>query len=264
MKKYTFIIMLFFFNHLLYPYITESDQLKSVFDYIPNAPDKYGILVIYDFDNTLIETEIELGSDQWFYHMMQKYAQNGLSMDLAAQYILPVYYLIRNTIDIVPTESDVADIINKVQNMGVRVIGLTAQGFHIVKRSTEQLKELGIDFSSSAFFGNYIEKKYHCHNGSIFCHGHNKNIVLKEVFEHNNYYPHTIIFIDDKEKNLNYIKDLAHNLGINFYGIRYSRMDKKVAHFDPVIADKQLAHFYRQQHIEPICIPHHIMANKKK
>lgn len=180
MKKYTFIIMLFFFNHLLYPYITESDQLKSVFDYIPNAPDKYGILVIYDFDNTLIETEIELGSDQWFYHMMQKYAQNGLSMDLAAQYILPVYYLIRNTIDIVPTESDVADIINKVQNMGVRVIGLTAQGFHIVKRSTEQLKELGIDFSSSAFFGNYIEKSTIATMGLFFATDIIKTLSLKK------------------------------------------------------------------------------------
>lgn len=247
-----------------FAYIIDSDQLKTIYQYIPPISDTKNILIVFDLDNTLIETTQELGSDQWFYHQVQEYTQHGLSFDQAVPYVLPLYYLIRDIVDVRLVESDAPRIIRTLQQKNFSVIALTAQGFHLVNRTTTQLKNLGIDFSASSFFGNYIERQYHCHNGIIFCHGNNKKTVLSDVFKHNHYHPHVIICIDDKTSNLEYVKELAHEHCINFYGIRYSRLDDKVAHFDALKAHQELKRFYNQHSIAPIAIPQHIYKPSEK
>jgi hypothetical protein len=58
--------------------------------------------------------------------------------------------------------------------------------------------------------------------GVLFTCGTDKGTVLKYYFNHIQYKPKKIIFIDDKRKNLNSVESFCNNTGIEFLGFEYT------------------------------------------
>jgi len=73
MKKHLILFLSVFFSTLNYALIIESDKLSAVLDYITEPE----TLVIFDLDNTLVRPEKELGSDEWFCHLVNKKMLEG-------------------------------------------------------------------------------------------------------------------------------------------------------------------------------------------
>jgi hypothetical protein len=161
--------------------------------------------------------------------------------------MLPLYYQIQGNIELTLTEPGAADLINDLQSRGITTIALTARGFPIVKRTINQLRNLGISFYKGSFFDNYMKEPfYQCAHGIIFCAGHQKDRALFDVLHCCDYHPCTIIFVDDKMKYLQMIEAACAERNIPFIGIRYSGCDARVAAFNTQQADLEFTQFDQQ------------------
>lgn len=251
MKKLFLLILLV--PHVALSYIVQSDTLTTILDFMPQSADRNGILVIFDIDNCLAETEQDLASDQWFFYQVEQFKRVGLSINDAISTILPLYNVLQMHTSLKLIEESTPSLIVQLKQQGIHVIALTSRGFELINRTIEQLNDLGINFADSSFFEDYANTQYRGKEGIIFCHGHAKDIGLLEAFKRSNYFPYVVIYADDKEKYLFCVGDMLYSNKINFYGIRYSRLDAKIAQFDPVAADWQLQEFYRAYNItEPL------------
>ncbi len=108
-------------------------------------------------------------------------------------------------------EAEIVKIISDYQETGL-VIGLTARGEQLKEDTERQLREIGIDFKGKI----------------IFCGGGDKGEFLKSYIENSKNPPIHVAMADDKLKHLIHVMDALLKIGIQFTGLRYSFLDKKV------------------------------------
>ena len=245
--KHIFSILLLTFLYISVSCATviEHADFASIFHYL--TPDDYhkNTVVVLDIDNTIATLGGPfqmLGSDTWVSHEIAKRIKEGMPLQEALEQVLPLYFELVHIVDLKPAEPATIEIIKQLQALGITVIACTLRSLEISDRTIEQLHELGIDLTHSAFgpdeiLGNDIIFRYK--NGIIFCHGLSKGPAFKCVLDHFNHMPTKVIFIDDKEKYIHQIKDILHP-EIEFIGIRYSQLDEKVAQFDHGVAEQEL------------------------
>ncbi|MBU6184029.1 MAG: DUF2608 domain-containing protein [Rickettsiales bacterium] len=95
-----------------------------------------------------------------------------------------------------------------------------------------RLNKCGISFSCTTPFAdvpvtNVINNKGVtirpvCKSGVIVTDNTDKGEVLKHFLQIHNYFPKTIVFIDDKLDNILSLKEMSKACGINFYGFHYT------------------------------------------
>lgn len=138
-----------------------------------------------------------------------------------------------------PVNNDMAQIIDKAQNRGVKVMALTncrTGKFGKISSMEEwrlqELKKHGYHFDKS--WTNINDKIFSIQgedsrdniifkNGVIFTsHSHTKGDALREFLKYSKIEPKSIIFIDDKEHNIKSVQDVASDMKIEFTGIEYT------------------------------------------
>jgi hypothetical protein len=244
MNRYI-IFSLLFLHVSLFSHIYEIYSISEINNYLPaSSSDSTNTLVILDIDNVLGQMEKLIGSPEWFYSHIQKYIKRGLVLEDAVAHTLPLYHFIQHHSDMKPVEPDSAQTIKTIQQHATHTVAMTSRGFHLAARTAEQLDSLGINFSTTSFFGHVIYRSYECYEGIIFCNGNHKGPILLEVFKKNNYWPDTIIFINDKQKYLENIEQElisnASHIPINFIGLRYNHLDEQSVLFDTEVAEYEL------------------------
>lgn len=225
--------------------IIETDQLHDVLIHLDEANED--TLIIFDIDNTLAAPAHELGSDQWFTHMYKKKMAEGMSVNEAIDAVLPLYYSIHFSIMLEPVEEIGTYLVRNLQAQGIKVIALTARSLPLMYRTIQQLAHIGIDFSCANFVDGELSldlalpSKYK--NGIVFCGNNDKGYVLLHFFDLVGFHPRKVIMVDDKLKNIAAVEKALEERGIEFVGLRYSRVDNKVENFDDAAADMQLHEF---------------------
>ncbi len=211
-------------------------------------------LVIFDIDNVIAEPcwgrehkSCELGSDQWFMYQYEKEKKNGSAHEQALSKTADLYHKIQHHVGFKAVEECTPHMISELQKQGITIIALTMRSIALADRTIKQLHHLGIDFIHSAPHKSHIDLPTHVptlyKEGVIFANCKSKSKALLAFFNHINFWPTKIIFIDDKLKNLEDVEQAVTELGIQFLGIRYGRTDGKVENFDHAAAEKQLADF---------------------
>lgn len=204
--------------------------------------------IIWDIDNTILETTQILGSDQWFTYFLGKKQAEGLSASEAVLEALKVYVSVQNTTKVRPVESDVLERIRRHQAQGNTVILLTSRGDYLEQATHNQMNDLDLSFNHGVFQDQVFtleagtEKKLS--KGVIFCSGgRNKGDCLEVVLNRLDTRPEKIVFIDDKLSYIDTVEKMADKLGIAFVGLRYGYLDEKVAQLNVKIAAQQLEKF---------------------
>ena len=228
-----------------YTTVIEHAEFASILNYL--TPDDYhkNTVVVLDIDNTIATLGGPfqvLGSDTWVNYEIAKRIKEGMPVNEALEQVLPLYFELVHIVDLKPVEPTTIEIIKQLQDLGITVIACTLRSLQISDRTIEQLHEMGIDLTHSAFgpgeiLGTDIIFRYK--NGIIFCHGLSKGPAFKSILDHFNHTPTKVIFIDDKEKYIHQIQSVLHP-DIEFIGIRYSHLDEKVAQFDQIVAEQEL------------------------
>jgi len=196
-------------------------------------------LVVFDIDNTVIEPTGNLGSDQWYYFLVNKFQNRfNLSEYDAHRKAEPMWNMAQSYIKTQAVEEETSQIIARLQENNIYVMALTARSSHIAEITRQQLLENNIDFqkyapdldkTSLVFSKNLIYEKGILYQGE----GYNKGKTLVSFLEHINFKPKNIVFIDDKVKNTAHVHKALEELGnIGHIEFRYANTDDKVKEFN--------------------------------
>ena len=239
MKKTIILFIFIAFSNTNYAFIIESNRLNAVLDYITSL----NTLVIFDIDNTLAHPTQELSSDEWFCYMVESKMAQGFDYLTAVYYALPKTYYAQFNIPLEPTEQYIPELITELINNNVAVMALSTRSLFTAERSLEQLDNININFYVPRINPDdlVLPMHYPCFykRGILFGGNNDKGEALLSLLDMMNYYPDTIIFVDDKMKYLLSVEKALQNHTIRFIGIRYSGCDERVKNFDPTKCNAQ-------------------------
>ncbi len=242
MKK-LLLVLLVIFSFSLNAKIIEIKNIKEIHNYTKDVE-----LVVFDLDNTLIETVQQLGSDQWFFHSIQHYIKEGLSKKEAFENVFRKWIGIQYLTEVKLVENDTETVISDLKQKNIKLLGLTVRGPEMIFATFKQLEDVKLNLSEASIFSNQFFMadfdKVYCQDGFLFTNGSNKGKVLLAFFQKINYFPKSLIFVDDKGSHLKDVEELCKKNNIEFIGLRYSYLDEKINNFDKEISDIQFNHFY--------------------
>lgn len=199
----------------------------------------YNSLVAFDLDNTVIRpTHVEdLGSDQWFANLFQ-YAIEVLSDPEQARLLtLALTDYIQGLIDVKPVDANTPEIIKRLQDIKIPVLGLTGRGIGIANTTFDQLHKINVSFTKYSpgikmklNVPEYPNREVYYQDGIIFCDGADKGKCLIEFFKQQKL-KYNVVMMDDVKKNLLHVKEAVTQFGASFFGLRYGKADERVSRY---------------------------------
>lgn len=239
MSRYVTLVFIFVAS-LLNAVTHECATIKDLLNYADP-----GTLVVTDLNNVLIRTAQSLGSDEWAAHEVSRRMQEtAASKREVLNDFVPLWHHIRMRSEWLCCEAIAPDIVRRLQQDGIQVLGLTAQFTELAYPTHKQLRKLGIDLAAHSVHPTDVEvlggaaAKYI--EGIVFVGLDNdKGETLMRLLNQVQCTPKRIVFIDDKAKNVASVEAAVQARGIDFVGLRYSAMDHLAAEFDPAIAALQ-------------------------
>jgi hypothetical protein len=242
MRFRKFFILTFFLlaflqkSFFLHAEIFEVDRIEKILPYIHKE-----MLVIFDLDNTLIQTSQDLGSDQWFSHRMEECQKKTDRSEKEQEKLIQDYSAILNMVSFKLVEKSFIDVLTTLQKKQLTLMAQTARGMAFYWITQKHLQSVGIDLSKKTpyekdfYFRN--QKEIFWQKGILFSNGTDKGQTLFEFFDFIGYKPKAICFIDDKLTPLNKVQKECDKRKIPFIGLRYSYLDSKVKSYSPHVAD---------------------------
>jgi hypothetical protein len=239
MKESILLLICLCLSSINYALIVESNRLAAVLNYIGPL----NTVVIFDIDNTLAHSTQELGSDEWFYYMLEQKKVEGFDDLTTVYYVLPTLYYAQFHIDLEPTEDGIPELITYLIDNDIAVMALSTRSLPIVERTLEQLNNIDIHFLMPEIDPHDLVLPMHhpCFykDGVLFAGNNDKGETLNCFFDIMDYHPEAVIFIDDKMKHLLSVEKALQKYQILFVGIRYSRCDERVKNFNPTKSEAQ-------------------------
>lgn len=203
---------------------------------------KERLLVVFDIDNTILAMEQGLGADQW-YEWQKGLAKNdhcsvqNVGDRFAVQGALYFASAMR------PTQADAANQVKSVQNSGIPVIVLTSRGPDYRLQTFRELRRNGYSFSHSAIGPAGYEQSFipvdngrtsRYEDGVFMTAGQHKGQMLHALLQKTGTaLPAVIVMADDKQKNLDAVKETFSALDVPVHAWRYTGEDENVEGFDP-------------------------------
>lgn len=207
------------------------------------------VLMVFDIDNTILAMEQGLGADQWY--KWQKDLANhdkcnpqNVGNRFAVQGALLFASAMR------PTQADAASQVTAIQASGVPVIVVTSRGHDYRLQTFRELRRNGYNFTYSAIGppGGYDQPFVPVENGrmsryedGVFMTGgqHKGKMLYALLQKTGTDLPKVIVMVDDKQKNLDAVKQTFSTLHVPVRAWRYSGEDENVAGFDALKADTE-------------------------
>lgn len=210
---------------------------------------KKNILVVFDIDNTLMAMEQGLGSDQWYdwqKHLNEEDKCNPRNVGERFAVQGALYFISAMRL----TQDDGATQVRAIQEQGVPVIALTSRGMDYQLQTFRELRRNDLSFSYSAIgpHGGFDESFIPVANGRLSLYedgvfltaGQHKGQMLYALLEKTGTpLPGVIVMADDKQKNLDAVKETFSALNIPVHAWRYTGEDQNVREFNPDQAHAQ-------------------------
>jgi len=210
---------------------------------------KENILVIFDIDNTILAMEQDLGSDQWYEWQKHLSATDKCNPENVGDRFAvqgAVYFASAMRL----TQDDGAAQIRAIQDLGVAVIALTSRGLDFQLQTFRELRRHDISFAYSAIgpAGGFDEPFIPVGNGrpSLYEDGvfltagqHKGQMLYALLKKTDTRMPAAIVMADDKQKNLDAVKETFSALQVPVHAWRYTGEDENVRQFNPDQADAQ-------------------------
>jgi len=208
---------------------------------------KENILVVFDIDNTILAMEQGLGSDQWYEWQKELSKESQCS----PQYVgdrFAVQGAIYFASAMRPTQENGTDQVKAIQDLGVAVIALTSRGPVFQLQTFRELRRNNFNFSYTAIgpVGGYDEQFIPVEDGRASLYedgvfmtaGQHKGQMLSVLLQKTGArMPGVIVMVDDKQKNLDAVKETFSALNVPVHAWRYTGEDRNVREFNSEQAD---------------------------
>lgn len=224
----------------------EKSIIKKTYNLFPildllNLINHHDTLVIFDVDDVLITPTSQ---DDLRHPYRDRLLQSIFNRIKPLEIELLKSIILLNAKQVL-VESRITEIFEKLKSHKIPAIALTSMGtgkLGMIKKMHDfrfkQLDSVNLSFKHlSPLDGEHImlelstiNKKFSgldckgdplLKSGIIFTSGLDKGIVLEYIFETYNYYPKTVIFVDDLIENIESLKQTCLKLNIDFYGFHY-------------------------------------------
>jgi hypothetical protein len=231
-QKTTFLFLMLFCVHIpLQSTITEITSVAHL-----QLPSDAHTLVAFDLDNTVMEPESEIGSDQWFGAALEHLKNKGLSHEAAFKIVRPRYIHLQQRTPTKPVESAIVTYIKALQERHIPTLAITARSHPLQNMTIAQLKSIGISFNTHHYKNismTLTNEKHPAHikHGILFCGDNKKGNVLHTFLTLTKSTPKRVIMFDDKLHHLQEMEATFKKLGIDFHGYRYGHLDEKINKF---------------------------------
>lgn len=225
-----------------------SETIDSMSELVFKKKSEVGvenILVVYDFDNTLMAMNQDIGSDQW-YQWQSELLKKGNTKDRVAKSkedLLDINYKIFALGKMHVVEAQTPKIVREIQNLKIKSIVLTSRGPILRNDIENELRDIDLNFKKSAFGpeGGYAstflpdEVKGSKHisymDGIVMVSGQNKGKILKEILKKTGSKFKVIVFLDDSLSNIeNVEKELKDEADL--YTFHYTHEEGRVNDFE--------------------------------
>lgn len=218
--------------------VFESDRLESLQPYFCKET-----LVIFDYDNTLVESEQHLGSAQWRSYIRAKALDAGFCPTKAEEMVDRFWQFVQPLIRQRLVQSNTLELLRQWKTKPhIDFIVLTAREPLEKEYTFRQLSELKLDFSKAqrwSYLNLVLPYPGIYEKGVIFAGENDKGTTLEAYLQLQEHLPKRIVFIDDKKEQIDTVQHTVERFGIEFIGIRYSATDKRVHAFNPLVAERQ-------------------------
>lgn len=187
--------------------------------------------VVFDIDNTLLSTQHTIGSHQWGDYRRDLYVQQGYPLSEAKRLQHIDFEDVQPAARMKLTERSVLALLRRLNAMGSPILTLTARAQHSSGITLKQMQGLGLlNVNWSGFY---------------FSGGVAKGETLINIIAAARVKPEKIIFIDDKDYNVESVAKSLEASHIQFTAYRYGGVDHEVQSFDSDVADLQYEIFQR-------------------
>ena len=218
--------------------IVETSHIADVLKFA-----KQGDLVIFDFDDTLVEPVYEFVSNKWFGAKVAKLQEKGIKREEAMVRVKKIVRLLPGyEIPVKTVEPSTLDVLRKLRQKKLDLMVLTARPFKDIKGTLKQAVSVGISFSDYTIYDKDIDFGDEAgFSKGIFCSGRiKKGVALGLFLDKIGYVPKRVIFVDDQERNIRRVKRELQKRKIPGVLILYKGASKKYEEFDFKRADEQL------------------------
>ena len=230
--------------------------------------EKYGaknVLLAFDMDNTLMTSTTDLGSEQWF-DWQESLLSQGISPEKAAcslDELLVLQGIFYYLFPMEPTDPGLPRILKRLEDEGFKMLVLTSRGPEFHNATERELKSRLFDFSSAAIpagtsysrpflpydyndiaasgyltkpdirqFNLSLPAPISYQNGILLTGGQHKGVMLKCILHITGYKPAAIIYVDNKEKQIERVAKAFAGSNIKVTGLRYGGCDKVARDFE--------------------------------
>lgn len=226
------LILFLSFLTCLHAEIIETAKMEEILPYVDETT-----WVLFDIDDTLLESELQAGRTKWFYHEFGKRLSQGIDKNEAILSIDSEYLKIIDLCPIRTPEPEIIPLLERIQQTSGAVLGLTARGPNLCPATLKQLARLGINLSISA--PNIPLSEFgsagHYEQGILFSIDLKKGPALRRLLEKAAAQPKKIVFVDDQRKHLAEAEEILSSLDIPFVGFHYTKTLERP--FDHIQAD---------------------------
>jgi len=201
------------------------------------------VLMVFDIDNTILAMEQGLGADQWYEWQKELAGHDQCNVqNVGNRFAVQGAIFFASAMR--PTQPDAARQVKTIQDKGIPVIALTSRGPEYRLQTFRELRRNGYRFSHSAIGpdGGYEQVFMPVENGRMSRYedgvfmtaGQHKGEMLYALLKKTGTtMPAVIVMADDKQKNLDAVKETFSTLEVPVHAWRYTIEDANVEGFDP-------------------------------
>jgi hypothetical protein len=230
----------------------QTDELGDVKTDAFDVADKIGkdhVLVVFDIDNTLLAMEQGLGADQWYEW------QKGLNKnDLCNPQNVGDRFAVQGALYFVSamrkTQPDADAQVKAIQDQGIPVIALTSRGMDYRLQTFRELRRNGFDFTLSSIgppgglskpFIPIQDGRFSLYDDGVFMTAgqHKGQMLLALLKKTDTAMPRVIVMADDKQANLDAVKETFSAIEIPVRAWRITTEDANSENFDTQLAASQ-------------------------
>ncbi len=225
---------------VIYP----STDLQDAVDKA-NTLEPKSTLVVFDIDDTLLTATEFFGSDKWYdWQRGRALDQQGNVVNTAdSEKVNCLFDVLGMVFEIAvnkPTQPNMADIVDSVNN---DVVILTARsgayraatmrelGRNQLNFKNKSLTPAGTGYHYDYTFGGRTAQVSYV-DGVFMVQGMNKGVMLLDLLDRTEHDYTSVVFVDDKQHNIDNMANALKDANINFYGYHYNRISKAVSKTD--------------------------------
>jgi FMN phosphatase YigB (HAD superfamily) len=224
-------ILILFFCFSLHAEIIQTNSLEDVLRAVDETA-----WVVFDIDNTLLESAVQAGRAEWFDHeVKQLMLTKGIDRHTADLCLFPAWVSFMEICPMQTPEPKTAGWVKEIQEKSSASLALTARHPPLAKLTLRQLGQFGIDFSHHAPPEVSLDTEHpsHTEEGIVFASIKNSKAALfRQFIEKSDKKPGKILFIDDALHHLEQMEMELQKLGIAFTGFHYTKSFERPFDFE--------------------------------